>query len=68
MACDSSNVYIYDSGYDGFLGYSEMDCGRVEGRGKEVETFELDTGHCPHLTMTQEVVDVVNQVVARSTK
>ena len=40
----------------------------VEGmklQGKEVEIVELETGHCPHATMTKEVVDVVNGVVEK---
>ena len=39
----------------------------VEGmraQGREVKTVELDTGHCPNLTKTKDVVDIVNQVVA----
>ena len=37
----------------------------VEGmraQGREVNTFELETGHAPHLTKTEEVVDIINQV------
>jgi len=36
----------------------------MRGEGREVRTVELATGHSPNLTMTKEVVDVVNQVTA----
>lgn len=32
--------------------------------GQEVRTVELETGHCPNPTKTEEVVDIVNEVVA----
>ncbi|KAI0469782.1 Alpha/beta hydrolase fold-1 [Xylariaceae sp. FL0804] len=31
--------------------------------GREVQTFEIDTAHCPHFTTTDSVVDIVNKVV-----
>ncbi len=45
---------------------SMVDVMKAEGR--EVHTFELETGHCPNLTRTMEVVDVINEVVAGRTK
>ena len=35
---------------------------RMQAEGRTVHTIELATGHCPNLTMTKEVVDVVTQV------
>ncbi|KAI7779318.1 hypothetical protein LA080_000989 [Diaporthe eres] len=32
--------------------------------GRQVQVFELDTGHCPNLTATDGVVDAVNKVVS----
>ena len=34
----------------------------VQAQGHTVQIFELDTGHCPNLTMTQELVDIVTHV------
>lgn len=31
--------------------------------GREVQTIELETGHCPNLTMTKEVVDAIENSV-----
>ncbi|KAI2631808.1 alpha/beta-hydrolase [Hypoxylon sp. NC1633] len=31
--------------------------------GQKVRTFELGTGHCPNFTATQEVVEIINEVV-----
>ncbi|OTB09338.1 hypothetical protein M426DRAFT_17989 [Hypoxylon sp. CI-4A] len=36
----------------------------VEKNGVKVQTFEMNTGHCPCLTDAQGVVDIVNSVVA----
>ncbi|KAI9687993.1 MAG: hypothetical protein M1820_010355 [Bogoriella megaspora] len=33
--------------------------------GIDVDTVELNTGHCPNLTKTKEVVDVVNDVIEK---
>ncbi|KAL4941249.1 hypothetical protein BDV06DRAFT_229806 [Aspergillus oleicola] len=33
--------------------------------GREVEVFELDTGHSPQTTMTQEVTEIVHGIVCR---
>lgn len=35
----------------------------MEKAGRKVQVFELETGHCPNLTATDGVVDVVNKVV-----
>jgi pimeloyl-ACP methyl ester carboxylesterase len=32
--------------------------------GAQVQVFELDTGHCPHESAPDEVVDIVNKVIA----
>lgn len=32
--------------------------------GRKVQTFTIESGHCPHFTATQQVVDVVNKVVS----
>ncbi|KAI1074646.1 alpha/beta-hydrolase [Whalleya microplaca] len=39
---------------------SMVDTMRAQGR--EVDTFELATGHCPNLTMTQAVADIITAV------
>lgn len=36
----------------------------LEAAGRQVQTFELETGHCPNLTMTEGLVDAVNKAVA----
>ncbi|KAL4937772.1 hypothetical protein BDV06DRAFT_232365 [Aspergillus oleicola] len=36
--------------------------------GVEVEAFELETGHCPHATMTGKVVEILHAVASRETK
>jgi pimeloyl-ACP methyl ester carboxylesterase len=32
--------------------------------GAQVRVFELDSGHCPHETAPDEVVDIINKVIA----
>lgn len=32
--------------------------------GREVQTYELEAGHCPNLTMTREIVDIVNKIAS----
>ena len=46
------------------LDYQRSMVERMRAEGRPVHTVELATGHCPHLTMTQEVVDVVTHVAA----
>ncbi|GAB1317923.1 AB hydrolase-1 domain-containing protein [Madurella fahalii] len=41
---------------------SMVDC--LQANGCSVETFTLETGHCPNLTATHGVVDVINKVAA----
>lgn len=36
----------------------------LEREGREVQTFELEAGHCPNFTDPQGVVDAVNKVVS----
>lgn len=37
---------------------------KLEIEGRKVYTVELDTGHCPNLTATKEVVNVIDDIVA----
>lgn len=50
------------------LDYQKSMVERMRAEGQEVDTVELATGHSPNATMTKEVVDVVNHVVAGKTK
>ncbi|KAL3469694.1 Alpha/beta hydrolase fold-1 [Aspergillus californicus] len=45
------------------LTYQEAMIERMRKEGAEVETFELETGHCPQLTMPTELRDIVHGVV-----
>ncbi|KAI1178459.1 Alpha/beta hydrolase fold-1 [Nemania sp. FL0916] len=36
----------------------------LENSGCKVQTFELETGHCPNLTATDGIVDIVNKIIA----
>ena len=47
------------------LDYQKSMVEEMRAQGKEVETVELETGHCPNVTMTKEVTDVVNGVVEK---
>ena len=49
------------------LDYQKSMVERMRAERRPVRTFELDTGHCPNLTMTREVVDIVTQVAAGQT-
>ena len=40
---------------------------RMQLEGQNAHTVELATGHCPNLTMTQEVVDVITHVATGQT-
>ena len=44
------------------LDYQKSMVDGMKAEGQEVHTFELETGHCPNLTKTNEVVDIVNQI------
>ena len=48
------------------LDYQKSMVEKVRAEGQQVHTVELDTGRCPNLTMTQELVDVVDRVVAEA--
>ncbi|KAI0015381.1 Alpha/beta hydrolase fold-1 [Xylariomycetidae sp. FL0641] len=41
--------------------FQEDMVGALRDLGEPLETLELDTGHAPHLTMTEEVVEAVNR-------
>ena len=49
------------------LDYQKSMVARMRAEGQAVSTFELDTSHCPNLTMTREVVDIVTQVAVGQT-
>lgn len=38
----------------------------IEKAGRKVQTFTLETGHCPHFTATEGVVDAINKAIASS--
>ncbi|KAL4748890.1 hypothetical protein BDW72DRAFT_179258 [Aspergillus terricola var. indicus] len=40
----------------------------IRSAGREVETFELETGHCAHATMTAVVVEILHTVASRKTQ
>lgn len=46
------------------LDYQKSMVDHMQAEGQEVQTFELDTGHCPNLTKTKEVVEIVKQIVS----
>ncbi|KAI4204399.1 MAG: hypothetical protein LQ350_001156 [Teloschistes chrysophthalmus] len=46
------------------LDYQKSMTEYMQAEGQKVHTVELDTGHCPNVTMTQEVVQVILQVAA----
>lgn len=39
---------------------------KMRAEGRHVDTVELETGHSPNLTKTNEVVEVINQVAAKT--
>ena len=49
------------------LDYQKSMVEHMQAEGQTVSTFELATGHCPNLTMTQEVVDIVTHVAVGQT-
>ena len=58
-------TYIYTSGDMTVpLDYQKSMVELMRSEGQKVHRVELATGHCPNLTMTKEVVDVVMDVVA----
>ncbi|KAK5996312.1 putative hydrolase R7-like protein [Cladobotryum mycophilum] len=44
--------------------YQKSMVASLEEQGRSVQTYSLETGHCPNLTATASVVDVVNKVVS----
>ncbi|KAL4917131.1 alpha/beta-hydrolase [Aspergillus aurantiobrunneus] len=45
------------------LRYQQVMIERMREAGKEVETFELETGHCPQATKAEELAEIVHEVV-----
>lgn len=45
------------------LDYQKSMVALLEEHGQKVNTFELATGHCPNLTATNELVEVIDKVV-----
>lgn len=44
--------------------YQQHFIDEMEKASREVQVFELETGHCPNLTATDGVVDAINKVVS----
>ncbi|KAF2244383.1 alpha/beta-hydrolase [Trematosphaeria pertusa] len=44
------------------LDYQKSMVEKMQEQGREVQTFQLETGHCPNLTATAQVVDVVKKI------
>ena len=49
------------------LDYQKSMVEHMQADGRTVYAFELATGHCPNLTLTQEVVDIVTHVAVGQT-
>jgi pimeloyl-ACP methyl ester carboxylesterase len=47
------------------LTYQQVIIENLRSRGKEVPTFELETGHCPQITMPNELADIVLGIVEK---
>jgi pimeloyl-ACP methyl ester carboxylesterase len=47
------------------LDYQKSMVQTLEKEGRKVDTYELQTGHCPNLTATDGVVDVIEKVAAK---
>ncbi|RDW83786.1 alpha/beta hydrolase [Aspergillus mulundensis] len=45
------------------LGYQRVMIERMREGGKEVEVFEMETGHCPQVTMPKELGEIVSGIV-----
>ncbi|KAL6231682.1 hypothetical protein BDW75DRAFT_233398 [Aspergillus navahoensis] len=50
------------------VAYQNAMVASLRAAGREVETFELETGHCPHATMTGKVVEILHTVASRETQ
>lgn len=48
------------------LDYQKSMVEEMRKQGREVDVAELETGHCPNLTATTGVVDIVNKVASQS--
>lgn len=46
------------------LDYQKSMVDHMKENGRQVKTFELTTGHCPNLTATDELVDIISRVAA----
>ncbi|KAB8231339.1 alpha/beta hydrolase [Aspergillus alliaceus] len=46
--------------------YQKLFVEKMQGQGREVETFSLDTGPCPTFTKASELVEIVHGVVTRA--
>ncbi|KAI0438672.1 alpha/beta-hydrolase [Xylaria telfairii] len=46
------------------LAYQQNIVEGLEKAGRKVQTFTLETGHCPNLTATEDVVEIVEKVIA----
>lgn len=46
------------------LDYQKFMVAEIEKQGLKVKTYQLETGHCPNLTATDGVVNVINEVAA----
>lgn len=44
------------------LDYQKSMVAQMRADGQKVQTVELNTGHCPNLTATQEVIEVINGI------
>ena len=49
------------------LDYQKSMVQQMQLQGQTVHTVELATGHCPNLTMTQGVVDVIKHIAVGQT-
>lgn len=47
------------------LRYQQTIVDYLRAQGRDIKTFEIQSGHCPNLTKTAEVVDAINEVVKR---
>lgn len=50
------------------LDYQKSMVDHMKLEGQEVHTLELETGHCPNFTKTEEVVEIVNGIVSGHSK
>lgn len=48
------------------LSYQQAMIEKMRGEGRVVDVFELETGHCPQVTMPRELVDIVFGILNKS--